>query len=226
MGNSEEQKPLEESQTQGSDDSPAWKDKDPRPDGKIELTEHEVWDSLGFGFPTWKKWTILTVIFVVQTSMNFNASVYANAVMHLTKEFHITGQAARVGQAVFLICYAFGCELWAPWSEEFGRWPIMQLSLFFVNIWQIPCALAPNYGTIVVARCLGGFSSAGGSVTLGMVADMWDANNQQYAVAYIVLSSVGGSALGPVVGGFIERHLSWHWIFWSKQALPIFIRAR
>lgn len=70
--------------------------------------------------------------------MNFNTGVYANAVPGLTEEFGISDQAARVGQMIFLVTYAFGCELWAPWSEEFGRWPIMQLSLFLVNIWQIP----------------------------------------------------------------------------------------
>lgn len=92
----------------------------------------------------------------------------------------------------------------------------MQLSLGLVNLWQIPCALAPNYGTIIIGRILGGFSSAGGSVTLGMVADMWNADDQQYAVAYIVLSSVGGSVIGPVIGGFIEKNLSWHWVFWVQ----------
>ena len=45
-----------------------------RADGKIELTEHEAWDKLGFSFPTWKKWAILTVIFMVQVSMNYNTS--------------------------------------------------------------------------------------------------------------------------------------------------------
>jgi predicted MFS family arabinose efflux permease len=35
-------------------------------------------------------------------------------------------------------------------------------------VWQIPCAVAPNFATVVVSRCLGGLSSAGGSVTLGM----------------------------------------------------------
>ena len=45
-----------------------------RADGKIELTEHEAYDKLGFSFPTWKKWAILTVIFWVQMSMNFNTS--------------------------------------------------------------------------------------------------------------------------------------------------------
>ncbi|KAI9804589.1 MAG: hypothetical protein M1833_006662 [Piccolia ochrophora] len=188
----------------------------PRPDGKIEIHESDCYDKLGFSFPTWKKWTILSVIFAVQSSMNFNASVYASAIDGLTEEFTISGQAARVGQMIFLVAYGFGSELWAPWSEEFGRWPVLQLSLFFVNIWQILCGLAPNFGTIVVGRFLGGISSAGGSVTLGMVADMWEPDDQQYAVAFVVLSSVGGSVLGPIVGAFIGANLSWQWNFWVQ----------
>jgi predicted MFS family arabinose efflux permease len=71
-----------------------------------------------------------------------------------------------------------GCELWAPWSEELGRKPILQASLLLVNIWQLPVALAKNFSTIMVGRLLGGLSSAGGSVTLGMIADMWDSEHQ------------------------------------------------
>lgn len=123
-------------------------------DGKRILTEDEAWDSLGFTWPTWKKWMLLSSIFAVQVSMNFNTSVYPSAVKPLAKYWDISQQDARVGQMIFLIFYAFGCELWAPWSEEFGRWPILQVSLFLVNIWQIPAALAPNWASIVVARAL------------------------------------------------------------------------
>ena len=187
-----------------------------REDGKRELQEHECYEKLGFSFPWYKKWTILTVIFVVQMSMNFNTSVYPNAVKPLAEHFQVSEQAARVGQMIFLVAYAFGCELWAPWSEEFGRWPIMQASLFLVNIWQLPCALAPNFGSLIVGRFLGGLSSAGGSVTLGMTADMWEPNDQGFAVAYVVLSSVGGTSIGPIFGAFIQRYLSWHWNFWVQ----------
>lgn len=100
----------------------------------------------------------------------------------------------------------------------------MQLSLLLVNIWQIPCAVAPNFGTIVVCRILGGLSSAGGSVTLGMVADMWEAEDQQYAVAYIVFSSVAGSVVAPVVGGFSTTFLDWHWNFWLQLILGGFVQ--
>ena len=187
-----------------------------RPDGKIELDPYDNLEHTGHGFSTLKKWTVLSVIFAVQMSMNFNTSVYPNVVLPLTEAFHVSGQVARIGQMTFLVFYAFGSELWAPWSEDLGRWPVLQLSLFLVNIWQIPCALAPNIGTIIVCRALGGLSSAGGSVTLGMVADMWEANDQQYAVAYVVLSSVGGTSIGPVIGAFIQRYLSWHWNFWIQ----------
>ncbi|KAI3005124.1 hypothetical protein CBS147346_4452 [Aspergillus niger] len=183
---------------------------------KRELTEDDCYEKLGFCFPWHKKWTILTVIFVVQMSMNFNSSTYSNAVPQLSEHFHISEQAARVGQMIFLVAYAFGCELWAPWSEEYGRWPIMQLSLLFVNIWQIPCALAPNFATMVVCRGLGGISSAGGSVTLGMTADMWEPDDQGFAVAYVVLSSVGGTTIGPIFGGMMQQWLSWRWNFWSQ----------
>lgn len=111
---------------------------------------------------------------------------------------------------------AFGSELWAPFSEEFGRWPILQISLFLVNIWQLLGVFAPNFGALIVARGLGGLSTAGGSVTLGMVADLYDVDMQQYAVAYVVLSSVGGTSIGPVVGGFIQQFSTYNWIFWVQ----------
>lgn len=176
---------------------------------KYEITEDDCYEELGYCYPKWKKWYILTVIFWVQVSMNFNTSLYSNAIPGISEEFHVSAQAARCGAMIFLVLYAFGCELWAPWSEEFGRWPVLQLSLFLVNVWQLPVALAPNFASIMVGRALGGLSSAGGSVTLGMIADMWEADNQQYAVAYVVFSSVGGSVLGPIVGGFTEKYLDW-----------------
>ncbi|KAL4978963.1 hypothetical protein BDW66DRAFT_157830 [Aspergillus desertorum] len=100
-----------------------------RPDGKLELTEDEAY-----------KGTVLTVNFVVRTSMNFNSGTYSNAVSGLTGEFNINAQAARVGQRSF---FAF----------------VSKLSLQ---------RLAPNFGTLVVSRFLSVINLAGGTVTLGM----------------------------------------------------------
>lgn len=197
----------------------------PTPDEVIELTEDMCYDKLGYSFTERKKWIIIAVIFLVQTSMNFNTSLYSNAATGISEEFGVSMQAARCGAMIFLVLYAFGCELWAPWSEELGRKPILQASLFFVNIFQLPVALAPNFASIMVGRALGGLSSAGGSVTLGMIADLWEPDDQQYAVAAVVFSSVGGSVLGPVVGGFVEAFLPWRWNIWIQLIFGGFVQV-
>lgn len=191
---------------------------------RIILTESNCYESLGFCFPNWKKWMILSVIFLVQTSMNFNTSLYSNGVGGISEEFGVSEQAARCGAMIYLITYAFGCELWAPWSEELGRKPILQLSMFLTNVWQLPVALAPNFATIMVGRAFGGLSLAGGSVTLGMVADMWEADTQQYAVACVVFSSVAGSVIGPLVGGFVQAFLPWRWTIWIQLIFGGFVQ--
>jgi len=192
------------------------KEKNSGSNGKIELGEDAAYDKLGYSFPVWYKWMILSVMFCIQISINLNASLYANAVSRIAKEHNVSEQVARIPQLTFLCAYAFGCELWAPWSEELGRWPTQQLSLLLVNIWQFPCAFAPNFATYVVVRLLGGLSTAGGSVTLGVIADMWEPDDQEYAVAFLVLSSVGGSVVGAVCGGFVEERQPLRWIFWVQ----------
>lgn len=195
------------------------------PTERRELTEVICYDKLGYSFSERKKWLIIAVIFLVQTSMNFNTSLYSNGLDGISEEFNVSKQAARCGAMIFLVFYAFGCELWAPWSEELGRKPILQLSLFFVNIWQLPVALAPNFASILVGRALGGLSSAGGSVTLGMIADLWEPDAQQHAVAAVVFSSAAGSTLGPIVGGFVEAFLPWQWNIWIQLILGCITQA-
>lgn len=58
-----------------------------------------------------------------------------------------------------------------------------------------------------------------------MIADMWTPEEQQFAVAFIVFSSVGGSVLGPIFGGIIETHYNWHWNFWIQLIVGVAVQA-
>src|SRR5689334_1937741 len=46
----------------------------PRPDIRIELKKNDAYDELPYSYTKFSKWTMLTIIFLVQTSMNFNTS--------------------------------------------------------------------------------------------------------------------------------------------------------
>lgn len=85
----------------------------------------------------------------------------------------------------------------------------------------IICALAPNFATILTGRVIGGLSSAGGSVTLGMVADMFHPEEQQYAVLWASLWSCLGAVVGGICGGPIQQFLSWRWNFWIQLMFSV-----
>lgn len=46
----------------------------------------------------------------------------------------------------------------------------------------------------------------------------------RYAVAFVVFSSVGGSVLGPIVGGFVEQFLPWRWNIWIQLIFGGFVQ--
>ncbi|KAI0172951.1 major facilitator superfamily domain-containing protein [Hypoxylon sp. FL1284] len=190
----------------------------------VTLTEDACPDALATAWSSTKKWRVLTIIFLVQASMNLNASLYSNGQSGIMREFDVSSQAAVSGAAVFLVTYAFGCELWAPWSEEFGRKIILQASLTLVNVCCLPICLARSFPTIIAGRALGGLFSAGGSVTLGMVADMFVTSEQELPLAFIVLSSVGGSIIGPIIGGYIEETSHWTWTIWIQLIFGVFVQ--
>jgi hypothetical protein len=45
---------------------------------------------------------------------------------------------------------------------------------------------------------------------------MWEPNEQEYAVAFLVLSSVGGSVVGAIAGAFVQANKSLPWLFWTQ----------
>jgi MFS family permease len=182
--------------------------------GKLVLCEEDAFEHTAHAWSTKKKWTCLSIVALCQTSMNFNAAIYSNAVQGINEEFHINN--ARMGMVAFLVAYAFGCELWAPWSEELGRFLIMQLSLGCVNASILICALSVNFPMMIAGRVIGGISSAGGSVTLGMVADMFDPEDQSPAVLFASLFSCLGAVIGGICGGPIQQYLPMRWNFWIQ----------
>ena len=114
--------PLDFDEMAEISDSPGSNPTPPKPiayqqiGGKNLITLADCKGQLASDFSSWKKWRCLIIVWFVQISMNLNTSLYSNAIPGMAKDFDRSQDATRWGATVFLIAYAFGCELWAPWS--------------------------------------------------------------------------------------------------------------
>lgn len=87
----------------------------------------------------------------------------------------------------------------------------------FSPAFTVLAALAPNFGSIVVSRFFCGLFTANGGVTLAVVADLFEPDEQQYALAYMVLVSCFGVSGGAFIGGFVgQKHVPLIWNFWVQ----------
>ena len=148
------------------------------------------------------------------------AGSISSGAMEIQKEFHVSSEITTLALSLYVLGFAVGPVLLAPLSEFFGRQPVYIVSWFVLFIFQLPVALAPNIGTILVSRFIGGF--AGGAPltnTGGTVSDLWTRNESGWPMAVYGLSSTLGPPLALVMSGYIGLNLGWRWIFWVLMAI-------
>ncbi|KAL8965903.1 MAG: hypothetical protein Q9197_006270 [Variospora fuerteventurae] len=113
--------------------------------------------------------------------------------------------------------------------EFYGRKPIYVVSFTFFLIWLIPCAVARNIQTMLVARFLDGLAgSAFLSVAGGTIGDMFSRSELQAPMMVYSASPFIGPPIGPIVAGFINHFTTWRWTFyvlliWASVELALII---
>ncbi len=115
----------------------------------------------------------------------------------------------------FLLASTIGAPISGRMGDLFGRKIVLQASIGVFLVGSAICGLAENMLTLVIGRLVQGYG--GGSlivVSMASVADVLPP--RQRGRAQGALSSVFGlsTILGPLVGGYIVEHMTWHWIFW------------
>lgn len=169
-------------------------------------------------FPRWKKWYITAMVSYYNFLASTGASGYSNASAGISDTFHVSTEVATLGLSMFVFGFSTGPLLLAPLSEYYGRRPVYIVALFVLFIFQLPIALAPNIGTILVCRFLGG---VGGSVALtnagGSISDIWARDENGYPMMWYGLFSTASQPLSLAMTGYIAQDLGWRWIFWWQM---------
>lgn len=157
-----------------------------------------------------RKWMIVAIVSAGSTCVTCASSMYTLTYHQITTEFHISRVVATLGLSLFVMGLGLGPMILGPLSEFYGRRPVYVLSFVFFLIWLIPCAVANNIGTELVARFLDGFAgSAFLSVAGGTVGDMFVRNELQAPMMIFTASPFIGPPVGPIIAGFINQYTTW-----------------
>ena len=144
-----------------------------------------------------------------------SGSMIAPALPALGRDLHMTASEAESGLSIFILAFAFGPLILAPFTEVYGRKPVWIVSGFVYAGWSVVSGFSQNKATLIASRFLSGI---GGSVdfviALPVMSDIWPPEQRGQSFALVNAIPLLGPALGPLIGGAIADTIGWRWIFW------------
>ena len=172
-----------------------------------------------------KKFFVTFEICLLTTSVYIGSSLITPGIQQIMGIFGVSQVAATLTLCLFVAGYGLGPMVWAPMSEvpQIGRNPIYIGTLVVFVIFQVPTAMATNFGMLLAFRFLTGLFGSPVLATGGAsIADMYAPKKRAYAIGVWGISAVCGPTLGPLVGGFAVQAKDWSWAIWELMWLSGF----
>ncbi|KAK6439640.1 hypothetical protein LTR95_004153 [Oleoguttula sp. CCFEE 5521] len=163
-----------------------------------------------------RKWSIVIILAMSSMCVTCASALYTSTYLQITPYFHISREVATLGLSIFVAGLGLGPMFLSPLSEFYGRRVIYLCAFGMYLIWLIPCALAQNIETMLIARFFDGLAgSAFLSVAGGTIGDMFPRERLSMPMTVYTASPFVGPLVGPVFGGFINYYANWRWSFWT-----------
>lgn len=107
-------------------------------------------------------------------------------------------------------------------ADAYGRRRIFVLGIVVFTVASLVCGLAPSSSALIAARVVQGVGAALMSpATLSIIAATFPPAERGAAVGIWAGVSALALAIGPLVGGLLTEHLSWHWIFFVNVPVGV-----
>jgi EmrB/QacA subfamily drug resistance transporter len=167
------------------------------------------------------------VILAVVSLAALAYAVLSSAVIPALSTFERSLHTSETGVAWlltgFLLSASVGTAIIGKLGDLYGKQRLLIWTLLVLSAGTLLAALSSSLPVLIVARIIQGVAGGIFPLSFGIVRDEFPPGRVPGSIGLMSAILGVGGGLGLVVGGLIDEHLSWHWLFWIP--LPVMVIA-
>jgi MFS transporter, DHA1 family, multidrug resistance protein len=168
----------------------------------------------------------VVVLGMLSTFGPISLDLYLPVLPALAAELDASTSAAQLTLTSCLVGLAVGQLIAGPLSDRYGRHRPMIIGLVAYALASLLCAFAWSVSVLIVLRLIQGLAGGAGLVIARAVArDLYEGHRLAIFFSRLVLISGLAPVIAPVLGGQLNRVMSWRGIFGVLGVIGIVLLA-
>ncbi|KAK5996431.1 MFS transporter L2 [Cladobotryum mycophilum] len=175
----------------------------------IEDQREEEWK------PGKGEYLVVLTLCLLSLIVALDATILVPALPIITKELNGSTTDAFWAGSSYLLTNALFQPIIVAFSDDFGRRPLLFLSVGLFTLGTIICCVAQDFPTLLAGRAIQGIGGSGCiSLNNVILTDIVPMRQRPVYIALTGLSWAVGSVTGPLIGGAVAQHSTWRWVFY------------
>lgn len=159
---------------------------------------------------------IMVVMGALMLAMFLSAldqTIVSTALPQIAVDLHSLDKLSWVATS-YLLASAVVTPIYGKLGDMFGRKKIFMSSIGIFLIGSILCGFSQNMEQLIIFRAIQGLGGGGlMALVFAIIADVVPMRQRGRYQGYFGAVFGVSSVAGPLLGGLLTDHLSWHWIF-------------
>lgn len=169
-----------------------------------------------------RRWLVLATVLIGSLVGTFGNSMMNVALPSIMQHYHVGLNVGVWVVTIYVLLFSTLMPVFGRLGDMLGYKRIYLLGMTGLVIWSALGALAPSIGWLIAFRALAGiFNAPTLPAVMGIIAEVFPANERGGALGYWATVNGVGHGFGPVISGLLVEYFGWPSVFWFNVALTL-----